>query len=65
MFKAHKFVYKVFVGSADKENELEWTIREYHELPVYAYPGMANDIQKEIEECAAFMTAYLWGRKAA
>jgi len=62
MFNCHKFVYKVFVAS---ERGAQWVIREYHELPVYRYPGMEEQIQKEVEECAGFMSAYLWGRKAA
>ena len=65
MFGCHKFVYKVFVGSESKDSATDWTIKEYHELPVYAYPGMEQDIQKELEECAAFMSEYVWGRKAA
>jgi len=65
MFGCHKFVYKVFVGSENRDSATDWTIKEYHELPVYRYPGMEADIQKQIEECAAFMSEYVWKRKAA
>src|SRR5690349_10294117 len=47
MFGADRFVYRVFVGQEDVfgagfdgEQFFEWTIREYHELPIYRYPEM-------------------------
>lgn len=62
MFNRTRFVYKVFVGDEKKPNE--WEIREYHELTMFAYPGMEEDLRKEIEEFAAFMNKYVL-RKAA
>lgn len=62
MFNRTRFVYKVFVGDEKKPNE--WTIREYHELALFAYPRMEEDLRKEIEEFAAFMKKYVL-RKAA
>lgn len=63
MFGAHKFIYKVFIGEEIKPNE--WAIRDYHELTMFAYPGMEHDVQREVEECAGFMRDHVWGRKAA
>lgn len=63
MFGMNRFVYKVFVGQDD---DGEWLIREYHELPVYRYPGMEDDVRREVSEFAAFLRQYGLGeRKAA
>jgi hypothetical protein len=66
MFAAQKFVYKVFVGKEDDKAEdvsdrprLVWTITDYHELPVYRYPGIEADVQKEVAEFAAFRLRYV------
>lgn len=66
MFGASRFVYRVFVGQEhstgvgfDGEAFSHWTIREYHELPVYRYPGMESDVQREVAEFAAFSRQYL------
>lgn len=63
MFNRNRFDYKVFVG--DEKKPSEWVIREYHELSLYRYPGMEQDIQKEVEACAAFMARYVVPAKAA
>jgi hypothetical protein len=66
MFGANRFVYRVFVGQEnsagigfDGEPFSDWTIREYHELPVYRYPGMEEDVKREVSEFAAFSRRYL------
>jgi hypothetical protein len=66
MFAAQMFVYKVFVGKEDDKAEdvsdrprLVWTITDYHELPVYRYPGIEADVQKEVAEFAAFRLRYV------
>jgi len=65
MFGANRFLYRVFVGQEqsagtgfDGEQFSEWTIREYHELPVYRYPGMEEDVRREVAEFAAFRQRY-------
>lgn len=63
MFNRNRFDYKVFVG--DEKKPSEWVIREYHELSMYRYPGMEQDVQKEVEGCAAFMAQYVIPAKAA
>lgn len=63
MFNRHKFIYKVFVGEEIKDRE--WAIRDYHEMPVYRYVGMEQEIQREVDQCAAFFSKYVLGRKAA
>lgn len=63
MFNRDRFVYRVFVGSETAPQQ--WVIREYHEVPMYRYPNMEADIQKEVDECAAFMAKYVLKLKAA
>lgn len=63
MFKADRFVYKVFVGQENTAGD-EWNIREYHELPVYRYPGMEQDVYREVAEYAAFAQKYLQPKAA-
>lgn len=63
MFNRNRFDYKVFVG--DETKPQEWVIREYHELSMYRYPGMEQDVEKEVGECAAFMEQYVVKQKAA
>lgn len=58
MFGFDRFDYKVFVGQESTDGE-QWTIREYHELPVYRYPGMEQDVYREVAEFAAFSLQYL------
>ena len=62
MFNRMMFTYKVFVGEEVKP--YEWAIKEYHELPVFRYPGMDQDIQREVEQCAAFFDRYVVKRAA-
>ena len=66
MFGAFRFVYRVFVGKEnssgsgfDGEEFHDWTITEYHELPVYRYPGMEDDVRHFVAEYAAFSRKYL------
>lgn len=65
MFGADKFVYRVFVGKQDHAEQpllnepIAWTINEYHELPVYRYPCIEADVQRAVEEYAAFSRQYL------
>lgn len=63
MFGAHKFIYKVFVGEEIKPKE--WAVKDYHELPMYRYPGMTEDVQREVERCVTFMRDHIWSRRAA
>lgn len=58
MFGMNRFVYKVFVGAQDTHQDGEWLIREYHELPVYRYPGMEEDVKRELGEFADFLRKY-------
>lgn len=53
MFGGHQFIYNVFVG-----REVEprvWAITEFHRFPVYAYPEMRDDVEREVGEFAAFL----------
>ncbi len=63
MFGASRFVYRVFVGR--EVGDHDWVISEYHELPVYRYPGMKQDVVRKIEEFAAFARKYLTVARAA
>jgi hypothetical protein len=64
MFSCSKFIYRVFVGTCRESEPYDWTIREYHELPLYRYSGMDDQILKEVEECALFMREHLYRRAA-
>lgn len=57
LFNKWRFVYKVFVGEEIKPKE--WAIRDYHELAVYRYAGMEEELQREIDEFAAFTRKYV------
>lgn len=66
MFKANRFVYRVFVGEEQSQGSgfdgkafHEWRIWEYHEFPVYRYPMMEADVAKEVSEFAEFSSKYL------
>lgn len=58
MFKGHKFTYDVFVGK-DGGEDGEWLVYDYHQLPLYRYPGMSKDVQREINEFAVFVSQHL------
>lgn len=62
LFSKWKFVYKVFVGEEIKPKE--WAIRDYHELAMYRYDGMEDELTREIEEFAAFMVEHVLDRAA-
>jgi hypothetical protein len=63
MFDASCFVYDVFVARYRRRNDEivpgQVTVAEYHRLPFYAYPGMKRDVQRAVEELAAFMFRHL------
>jgi hypothetical protein len=68
IFGGDKFVYRVFVGKEnsegtgfDGEGFSGWTIYDYHELPVYRYPGMESDVRHEVAAYAKFAQKYLHG----
>lgn len=62
MFDRLRFDYKVFVGVEIKPQE--WAIRDYHALSFYRYPGMEEDIQREVENCVRFMREFVWAKAA-
>ena len=62
MFGGTKFIYDVFVGD---EKPDAWVIREYHPLAFYAYPGMKEDILRELDEFARFTAENVPQRAAA
>jgi hypothetical protein len=56
MFGGRKFIYNVFVGDEDADG---FTVYDFHQLPLYAYPGMHDDVQREVSEFAAFIALHL------
>lgn len=65
MFKGRRFVYRVFVGKErangtgfDNKPFSEWAITEYHELPLYAYPGMEDDVAREVDRFARLLVEH-------
>jgi hypothetical protein len=61
MFNAKRFVYNVFVGKPERPKV--YTIYEFHKLPLYAYPEMHQDVQREVEQFAQFVWTYLPERR--
>ena len=73
MFGGWKFVYDVFVydekdiidekGPRRGLNKAvlgtEYVIKEYHELPVYAYPEMERDVLRTVDQFAKFVAEYM------
>lgn len=57
MFGAQRFTYNVFEGREKDINT--WVIYGFHPLTFYAYPGMADDVQREVNELAAFVAKHL------
>lgn len=57
MFDCNRFVYDVFVGKYHDGEEVV-TIREYHEMPFYAYPGITVDVQRAVNEAAELYSRY-------
>lgn len=57
MFSGTRFVYNVFVGKEVKPNVYE--IYDFHRLPLYAYPSMAPDVNREVDRFAQFLDRYL------
>lgn len=45
MFEANTFVYDVFVGKYD---DSRITIHEYHTIKFHSYPGMREDVYREV-----------------
>jgi hypothetical protein len=58
MFKAHRFVYDVFVGRYAKDRK-EVVVTDYHRLPFYRYPGIEDDVQQAVNELADVITRYV------
>jgi hypothetical protein len=63
MFAASMFQYDAFVGGP---NAAGWyVITEYHPIRFYAYPGMQEDVLREVSEFADFASRHLPERLAA
>lgn len=58
MFGAQRFTYEVFTAREDARSG-EWLITAYDQLPFFAYPGLAADVQREVEAFARFVAAHL------
>lgn len=57
MFRARRFIYDVFVGRVS-EKDHEVTIRDYHPLTFYSYPGMRADVERAVRELAEIVGRY-------
>lgn len=56
MFGATKFVYDIFVGRYDPDRVY---IYDYHRLVFFAYPGMAEHVQREVCGLAEIVAKYV------
>lgn len=64
MFNANRFVYDVFVcryesGPATRANTDRVYVYDYHRLPFCAYPGMAQDVYREVCGLAEIVAKYV------
>lgn len=57
IFNARQFRYNVFVGRKNKDGI--YVIREFHQLPLYRYPGMEQDVVRAIEHFVGFAREHL------
>lgn len=57
MFGAHRFVYNVFEGREVKP--MSYDIHAFHRLPLFSYPGMREEVQREIDEFARFLDRHM------
>lgn len=64
MFGAPMFQYDVFVAQEDEEAG-EYVVRDYHPMRFYAYPGMFEDVIREVDEFAGFVARHLPERMTA
>jgi hypothetical protein len=67
ILNAERFDYQVFVGKYDtnRDGSLRITIRDYHRFPLYAYPGMVNDVHEAVGGLAEIIARCMPGRVAA
>lgn len=56
MFGGRRFVYNVFVGKEDSANQ--YLIYEFHRFPLYAYPALREDVEREVGQFAVFLDRY-------
>jgi hypothetical protein len=56
MFGARRFIYDVLVGKLDEKQQTV-TVREYHPLTFYSYPGMREDVERAVCELAEVVSA--------
>lgn len=57
MFNGHRFTYNVFVGKEYPDGL--WGIYEFHRFPIYSYPGMREDVIREVDEFARFLVQHM------
>jgi hypothetical protein len=56
MFGAKRFIYDVFVARFDADRVY---IHDYHRLPLCTYPGMAEDVHREVCGLAEIVAKYV------
>lgn len=62
MFAARTFIYDVFVGRYDDNRVI---VYDYHRLTFHAYPGMAEEVRREVCGLAEIVSTYVPERMAA
>lgn len=56
MFGANTFVYDVFQGRYD---DMRVTVYDYHRMQFHAYPGMRDDVKREVSALAEIVAKYV------
>lgn len=62
MFAAQQFIYDVFVCRYDDDRVY---VFDYHRLPLYAYPGLAEDVRREVCGLAEIVAKHVPQKVAA
>lgn len=55
MFGAKKFIYNIFIG---KIKGLDVYINDFNRLPLFSYPGIADDVVRALDEYVDFLKRY-------
>lgn len=55
LFETNEFEYSIFEGSPDRGSTTCYTIRDWHSLRFYSYPGMESNVKEVANELAKFV----------
>lgn len=59
IFGADEFRWNIFEGKEAFEGSRHYAIRAFHKLTMHRYPGMSNDIMREVRSFVSFAREFL------